>query len=80
MFTTRTNRREFLGKSIVTGVGIAAGLRAATFGGVAKAYDSTTITATVGLTYGPDRADNAFRAMQLFKKQICAWGIFSRST
>ena len=73
MNSTRTTRREFLGKSIVTGAGIAAGLRAATFGGVAKAaYDSTTITATVGITKGADRADNAFRAMQLFKNQIAA--------
>ena len=73
MNSTRTTRRDFLGKSIVTGAGIAAGLRAATFGGVAKAaYDSTTITATVGITKGADRADNAFRAMQLFKNQIAA--------
>jgi len=71
MNSNRTTRRDFLGKSIVTGVGIAAGLRAATFGGVAKAaYDPTTITATVGITKGPDRSDNAFRAMQLFKNQI----------
>ena len=71
MNSARTTRRDFLGKSIATGVGIAAGLRAATFGGVAKAaYDSTSITATVGITKGPDRADNAFRAMQLFKNQI----------
>ena len=68
----RTTRRDFLSKSFVTGVGIAAGLRAASFGGIAKAYDSTSITATVGLTKGPDRADNAFRALQLFKKQIAA--------
>jgi len=73
MNSNRTTRRDFLGKSIVTGVGIAAGLRTMSFGGVAKAaYDSTTITATVGLTYGPDRADNAFRACQLFKNQIAA--------
>jgi uncharacterized protein (DUF362 family) len=69
----RTSRRDFLGKSFVAGVGIAAGLRAASFGGVAKAastYDPSTITATVGITKGPDRADNAFRSLQLFKKQV----------
>jgi uncharacterized protein (DUF362 family) len=72
MNSIRTSRRDFLGKSMVAGVGVAAGLRAATFGGVAKAYDSTSITATVGISKGPDRADNAFRALQLFKKQIAA--------
>ena len=72
MNSTRTTRRGFLGKSIVTGVGIAAGLRAATFGGVAKAGYNTGVTATVGITKGPDRADNAFRAMQLFKNQIAS--------
>jgi uncharacterized protein (DUF362 family) len=70
MNSTRTTRRDFLGKTIVTGAGIAAGLRAATFGGVAKASYDTSITATVGITKGPDRSDNAFRAMQLFKNQI----------
>ena len=72
MNSTRTSRRDFLGKSIVTGIGIAAGLRAATFGGVAMAAYNTGITATVGITKGADRADNAFRAMQLFKNQIAA--------
>ena len=73
MNRTRTTRREFLGKSIAAGAGIAAGLRAVSLGGVAEAaYDPTTITATVGITKGPDRADNAFRALQLFKNQIAA--------
>ena len=72
MNSTRTTRRDFLGKTIVTGAGIAAGLRAATFGGVAKAAYNTGITATVGITKGADRADNAFRAMQLFKNQIAS--------
>ena len=72
MHPTRTTRREFLGKSIVTGVGLAAGLRTFSFGEVAKGvpYDMTAITPTVGLTKGTDRADNAFRACQLFKKDI----------
>jgi uncharacterized protein (DUF362 family) len=74
MNSTRTTRRDFLGKSITAGVGFAAGLRTLSFGAVAKAspYDPTTITATVGISKGPDRADNAFRACQLFKKDIAA--------
>ena len=73
MNSTRSTRRVFLGQSIATGAGLAAGLRTATLGGVAQAaYDPTTITATVGITKGLDRADNAFRACQLFKKQIAA--------
>jgi uncharacterized protein (DUF362 family) len=71
MNSTRTTRREFLGKSIATGVGIAAGWRAASFGGIAYA-DSGNYTATVAITKGPDRSDNAFRALQMFKKQIAA--------
>ncbi len=70
MNTTRTTRREFLGRSIVTGTGIAAGLRVATFGGVAMADPG--YTATAGIAKGLDRADNAFRALQLFKRQIAA--------
>jgi uncharacterized protein (DUF362 family) len=58
---------------MVTGVGLVAGWQAATFGGAARAdYDPNTVTATVGITKGPDRADNAFRSLQLFKKQIAA--------
>ena len=74
MNTNRTSRRDFLGKSFVAGVGVAAGLRTLSFGGYAKAapYDPAAITASVGITKGPDRADNAFRALQLFKKQIAA--------
>ena len=70
MNSTRTSRREFLGKSLVTGVGLAAGLRAASLGGVAHA--ATGSNATVAITKSADRADNAFRALQLFKKQIAA--------
>jgi uncharacterized protein (DUF362 family) len=69
MKATRTTRREFLEKSIVTGAAIAAGLRAESFGGVAQA---ATYTASVAITKGSDRADNAFRALQLFKNQIAA--------
>jgi uncharacterized protein (DUF362 family) len=63
------NRRNFIKSSVVTGVGVAAGLRAATYGGVAQA---TGITAQVSLVKGLDRADNAFRACAMFKKQIAA--------
>ena len=67
------NRRTFIKESVVTGVGLAAGLRAAALGGIARAdYDPSAVTATVGITKGPDRADNAFRSLQLFKKQIAA--------
>lgn len=74
MNSNRTTRRDFLGKSIVTGVGIAAGLRTLSFGEAAKAAPngSTSIPATVGISKGADRADNAFRALQMFKKDIAA--------
>jgi len=66
-------RRNFLGKTIVSGVGIAAGLRAMSFGGIAKAA-STPLTARsqVAVTHGSDHVDNIFRAMQQFKTQIAA--------
>jgi uncharacterized protein (DUF362 family) len=71
MNSTSISRRDFLGKSIVSGAGVAVGLRAASLGGVARAdYDPGTVTATVGISKGPDRANNAFRSLQLFKKQI----------
>lgn len=58
---------------MVAGAGVAAGLRAATQGGIALAdYDPSGITATASLTHGPDRADIAFRACQLLKKEIAA--------
>ncbi len=67
------NRRTFIKESMVTGAGLFAGWQAATLGGAARAdYDPNTVTATVGITKGPDRADNAFRSLQLFKKQIAA--------
>jgi uncharacterized protein (DUF362 family) len=72
MFTIRTTRREFLGKSIVTGVGIAAGLRAMNFGGVAKAAGYLTSRSQVAVTKGDDHVDNIFRAMQALKPQIAA--------
>src|SRR5512135_1370294 len=65
-----TTRREFLRKSIAGGLGLAAGWRTATLGGTACAAED--YTATVAITKGDDRADNAFRAMQMFKKDIAA--------
>lgn len=73
MFTARTTRREFLGKSIVTGVGLAAGLRTLSFGGAAKAANSPLANRSqVAVTYGSDHVDNIFRAMQALKTQIAA--------
>ncbi len=69
MNPTRTTRRVFLEKSLKTGAGLAVGWRAATLGGVAHAE---SYTARVSLTKGEDRADNAFRALQMFKKEIAA--------
>src|ERR1039457_4515482 len=73
MNSVRTTRRDFLGKTIVTGVGIAAGLRAMTFGGAAKAAGTPLTTRSrVAVTYGSDHVDNIFRAMQQLKSQIAA--------
>jgi len=67
------SRRTFIKESLVTGTGLVAGMHAATLGGLARAdYDPDSITATVGISKGPDRADNAFRVLQMFKKQIAA--------
>jgi len=48
---------------------VAASWRVATFGGSASAGP---FTARVAITKGNDRADNAFRAMQFFKKPLAA--------
>lgn len=69
MNTPRTTRRKFLEKSIVSGAGIAVGLRTASLGGIAQAEGYTS---RVAITKGGDRADNAFRALQMFKKEIAA--------
>jgi uncharacterized protein (DUF362 family) len=63
-------RREFVRKTVVGSVGLAAGVRAVTLGGTASASSSNT--AKVAVSYGLDRADNAFRALSYFKKQIAA--------
>jgi|PlaIllAssembly_1097288.scaffolds.fasta_scaffold20910_2 uncharacterized protein (DUF362 family) len=65
----RNNRRTFIKESLVTGVGLVAGWQAVSLGGLARADD---FTARVALTKGEDRADNAFRALQMFKKEIAA--------
>lgn len=67
--TPRTTRREFLEKSILTGAGIVAGLRAVPFSALAQ---ENPFTSRVAITKGADRADNAFRALQAFKKEIAA--------
>ena len=66
-------RRNFLGKTIVAGVGMAAGLRAMNFGGTARAAAAPLATRSqVAVTYGVDHVDNIFRAMQALKSQIAA--------
>lgn len=69
MNSDATNRRIFLKKSLRTGVGIVAGWQIASLPGIAQASD---FTAQVALTKGNDRADNVFRALQTFKKEIAA--------
>ena len=73
MYSIRTSRREFITKSLVTGVGLAAGLRAINFGGIALA-DPAPMQANsqVALTNGIDHVDNVFRALQQLKPQIAA--------
>jgi len=70
MNSKRQNRRDFIKDSLVGGVGLAAGLRAASMGGTARAANA--YTARVALTKGDDRADNVFRALQTFKTEIAA--------
>ena len=65
-----TTRREFLKRSVLGSAAIAAGWRVGSLGGTAQAAD--TLTSRVVITKGNDRADNAFRAMQVFKRQIAA--------
>ena len=69
MNSAPTTRRDFLKKSIAGSIGLAAGWRSATLGGTAYA-DTGGYTASVAITKGSDRADNAFRALQMFKKEI----------
>jgi uncharacterized protein (DUF362 family) len=65
----RRTRRTFIKESLVTGVGLVAGLRAASVGGVAGA---DPFSSSVAITKSMDRADNAYRALQMFKKEIAA--------
>ncbi len=63
-------RREFVKRTAVGSLGLAAGLRAVNMGGTASAAGG--YTSTVAVSYGSDRADNAFRALQYFKHEIAA--------
>jgi uncharacterized protein (DUF362 family) len=65
----RNSRRTFIKESVAGGVGLVAGWQAASLGGIARA---DAYTSRVSLTKGEDRADNAFRALQMFKKEIAA--------
>lgn len=69
MNSPATNRRIFLKKTLRTGVGFVAGWHIASLPQIAQAGD---FTARVALTKGNDRADNVFRALQMFKKEIAA--------
>ena len=69
MKSTRTTRRDFFERSILTGVGLVAGLRAVPFSALAQ---ENPYTSRVAITKGADRADNAFRALHTFKKEIAA--------
>jgi uncharacterized protein (DUF362 family) len=69
MSSTRTTRRDFFQRSILTGAGLVAGLRAVPFSALAQ---ENPYTSRVAITKGADRADNAFRALQMFKKEIAA--------
>jgi uncharacterized protein (DUF362 family) len=69
MNSKRRNRRTFIKESLVGGAGLVAGLEAASLGGLARAAG---VGASVALTKGNDRADNVFRALQMFKTEIAA--------
>jgi uncharacterized protein (DUF362 family) len=69
MNSSSITRREFLRRSLIGAAGVATAWQAASLGGTARA---DAYTARVGITKGGDRADNAFRAMQMFKQQIAA--------
>jgi uncharacterized protein (DUF362 family) len=64
-----TTRREFLKRTALGAAGTITAWQGASLGGIARA---DTYTSRVAITKGDDRADNAFRAMQFFKKQIAA--------
>lgn len=67
MNVLRSTRREFLKRSLISTAGAAAAWRIASLPNTACA---TPYTSRVAITKGDSRADNAFRAMQMFKKQI----------
>jgi uncharacterized protein (DUF362 family) len=69
MSTLPTTRRTFLKRTILGTAGVAAAWRV---GPLADSARADTFTSRVFMTKGDDRADNAFRVMQMFKKQIAA--------
>jgi len=62
-------RREFLRRGLVGSVAAAASWQMTTVGDVGPAG---SLTSRVAITKGDSRADNAFRAMQTFKREIAA--------
>jgi uncharacterized protein (DUF362 family) len=71
MHPSPLSRRHFLKQSVLGTAGLAAAWRLASFGGVARASTGPICApGQVTITYGTDRADNAFRAMQVFKKPL----------
>ena len=69
MNSSSTTRREFLKRTVLGAAGAATAWRVASLGGTACA---DTYTSRVVIAKGDDRADNAFRTMQMLKKQIAA--------
>lgn len=64
-----TSRREFIKRSVFGAAGAAAAWR---IGSIPITARADTTVGRVALTWGYDRADNVFRALQVFKKQIAA--------
>jgi uncharacterized protein (DUF362 family) len=73
MNTSHTTRRDFLKRSVVSSLGLAAGLRTFSFGSTANAANAILTTRSqVAVTHGSDHVDNIFRAMEALKAQIAA--------
>jgi uncharacterized protein (DUF362 family) len=69
------SRRHFIKQSVLGTAGLAVAWKTASLGGIARAGITAgpgplAQTGQVAITYGTDRADNAFRAMQVFKKSL----------
>ncbi len=63
----RASRREFIKRSVLGAAGTAVAWR---IGSIPFTTHAHTTVGRVALTWGNDRADNVFRALQVFKKQI----------